>query len=374
MEQLTFHDTQKLLTAIHNLHTLKNADTFGTDSLAMLDPLVPADASFAMIFRADFTELAIKSLAPDLDRLVEVLMPAMTRYVNQSPFFTNIPAIVKGAHKASDFIDFEAFSRREIYTEVMKPLGSDDTTMLILFDLDSGRWPRSDEPILHYAFYHPWQKLSDRDRLMLNLLQPHLIQAYQNVCQYQQFQQKIEELQHSLDRCGVILVDDLGRVQLMTAQAATWLQFYFPSNHNFHQLPELLQSWVRYQIDRLKSVDNLPSPQLPLRLQQENRQLTMRLAIDIPGKRYLLFLAEEAILSILAALELLGLTQREAEILAGIIHGRSNQEIATDLQMSINTVRKHLEHIYQKLGVQTRTKAISVALDRLGGLNVSLLI
>jgi DNA-binding CsgD family transcriptional regulator len=374
VEQLTFPDTQQLLMTIHNLYTLKNADTFGTDSLALLSLIVPADASVAMTFRADFTELTVKSLAPDLDRLVEVLMPAMTRYTNQSPFFANIPSIVKGTHKASDFIDFAAFSRREIYTEVMKPLGSDDTTMLILFDLDSGRWPRPDELILHYAFYHPWQKLSDRDRLMLNLLQPHLIQSYQNVCQYQQFQQKIEELQQSLDRCGVILIDDLGRVQLMTAQAATWLQFYFPDNRNFHQLPELLQSWVRYQIDRLKSVDNLPSPQLPLRLQQDNRQLTMRMTIDIPGKSYLLFLAEEAILSILAALELLGLTQREAEILAGIIRGRSNQEIANELQMSINTVRKHLEHIYQKLGVQSRTEAISVALDRLGCLNISLLV
>jgi DNA-binding CsgD family transcriptional regulator len=374
MEQLTFHDTQQLLTAIHNLHTLKNADTFGTDSLAMFDRIVPADASVAMTLRADFTELVVKSLSPDLDRLVEKLMPTLTRCINQSPFFANIPAIVNGAHKSSDFIDFEEFSRGEMYTEVMKPLGSDDTTMLILFDLDGGRWPRPDEPILHYAFYHPWQQLSDRDRLMLNLLQPHAIQAYQNVCQYQQLQQQVEELQQSLDRCGVVVIDDLGRVQLMTDQAATWLQFYFPGNRNFSQLPELLKSWVKYQIDQLKSVDNLSSPQLPLRLQQKNRQLTIRLAINIPGKRYMLLLAEEAILSVLAALELLGLTQREAEILAEIIRGRSNQEIANQLQMSINTVRKHLEHIYQKLHVQSRTEAISVTLGKLGGLNISLIV
>ncbi len=374
MEQLNFREIQQLLTTIHNLYALKNADTFGTDSLAMLVQIVPADASVAMTFRTDFTELTVKSLSPDLDRLVETLIPAMSRYVDQSPFFANTPAIVKGTHKASDFIDFETFSRRELYTEVMKPFGSDDTTMLILFDLAGGRLPRPDEPILHYAFYHPWQKLSDRDRLMLNLLQPHLIQAYQNVCQYAQFQQQLAQLQASLDRSGVVLIDDLGKVQLMTAQAATWLQFYFPSNQNSSQLPELLQSWVKYQIDRLKSVDSLSSPQLPLRFQQENRQLTMRMTIDIPGKRYLLFLAEEAILSILDALGLLGLTQREAEILAGVIRGRSNQDIATDLQMSINTVRKHLEHIFEKLGVKSRTEAISVALDRLGCLNVSLLV
>jgi DNA-binding CsgD family transcriptional regulator len=374
MEPLTLDDTQKLLKIIHNLYTLKNADTFGTDSLAIFEPLVPADASVAMIFRADFTELAIQSLAPDLDSLVQKLMPELTRYVNQSPFFTNIPAIVKGTHKASDFIDFEEFSRREIYTETMKPIGSDDVTMLILLDLESGRWPRPDEPILHYAFYHPWQKLSDRDRLVLNLLQPHLIQAYQNVCEHQQLHQQVTELQQSLDLCGVILVDDLGGIKLITERAATWLQFYFPDNRNFAQLPELLQSWVRYQIQRSQSIDNLSLPQIPLRFQQQNRQLIIRLTIDIASQKYMLILAEEAILSVIAALELLGLTQREAEILAAIIRGRSNQEIANQLQMSINTVRKHLEHIYKKLGVQSRTEAIAVALDKLGGLTGSLLV
>lgn len=152
------------------------------------------------------------------------------------------------------------------------------------------------------------------------------------------------------------------------------MQLYFPGTHHFSQLPELLQSWVKYQIDRLRSADNLALPLLPLRIQQQNRQLTIRLTIDIPANNYLLILVEEAILSIVAALKLLELTQREAEILAGIIRGRSNQEIANDLRMSTNTVRKHLEHIYQKLGVQSRTEAIAVALDKLGGLTGSLLV
>ena len=90
MEQLTFHDTQQLLTAIYSLHTLKNADTFGTESLAIFDQIISADASLAMTFHADFTELTVKSLSLDLDRLVQTLMPALTSYVDQSPFFSNI--------------------------------------------------------------------------------------------------------------------------------------------------------------------------------------------------------------------------------------------------------------------------------------------
>ncbi|QLE40060.1 hypothetical protein FD723_06040 [Nostoc sp. C052] len=46
-----------------------------------------------------------------------------------------------------------------------------------------------------------------------------------------------------------------------------------------------------------------------------------------PGKQYLLLLPEEQMLSWLAALELLGLSQREAEVLSSIIQGKDNKEV-----------------------------------------------
>ncbi|WP_164444406.1 response regulator transcription factor, partial [Pseudomonas viridiflava] len=42
--------------------------------------------------------------------------------------------------------------------------------------------------------------------------------------------------------------------------------------------------------------------------------------------------------------------------------GKTNKDIANILQLSPRTVNKHLEHIYVKLGVETRTAATSVAL------------
>ena len=48
------------------------------------------------------------------------------------------------------------------------------------------------------------------------------------------------------------------------------------------------------------------------------------------------------------------LTPREAEVLELLQGGRSNGEIAADLQVGIETVRTHARHIYRKLGVSTR--------------------
>ncbi len=65
-------------------------------------------------------------------------------------------------------------------------------------------------------------------------------------------------------------------------------------------------------------------------------------------------------------LQSLGLTPREAEILFWVSQGKTNPEICTILEMKLFTVKKHLENIYAKLGVENRTAACAVALEKLG--------
>jgi len=63
-----------------------------------------------------------------------------------------------------------------------------------------------------------------------------------------------------------------------------------------------------------------------------------------------------------AHLAQLPLTQREREVLTLVAAGKTNGEIATLLAISARTVQKHLEHIFEKLGVETRTAAAVRAL------------
>lgn len=59
--------------------------------------------------------------------------------------------------------------------------------------------------------------------------------------------------------------------------------------------------------------------------------------------------------------EKLKLTGREAEILMWIARGKTNKEIGIILSMSPRTVNKHLEHVFEKLGVTTRSAAVAMA-------------
>ena len=59
------------------------------------------------------------------------------------------------------------------------------------------------------------------------------------------------------------------------------------------------------------------------------------------------------------AAKLEGLSQREEEILEHLSKGYSTKEIADRLSVSVNTVRTHLQHIYEKLHVRSRTEAVA---------------
>ena len=61
------------------------------------------------------------------------------------------------------------------------------------------------------------------------------------------------------------------------------------------------------------------------------------------------------------------LTPREAEVLFWVIKGKTNRDIGDILGTSPRTVNKHLEHVFEKLGVENRTAAARVAMGRVGG-------
>jgi len=62
----------------------------------------------------------------------------------------------------------------------------------------------------------------------------------------------------------------------------------------------------------------------------------------------------------------LGLTPRESELLSWVVQGKTNPEIAIILGIKLTTVKKHLESIFAKLGVENRTAAVTLALEKIG--------
>ena len=83
---------------------------------------------------------------------------------------------------------------------------------------------------------------------------------------------------------------------------------------------------------------------------------------------WLVVLREEndgsAIESLIAAFRL---TQREAEVLYWVTLGKTSRDIGEIVGSSPRTVDKHLEHVFEKLGVETRTAAANLAMSKIRG-------
>ena len=62
-------------------------------------------------------------------------------------------------------------------------------------------------------------------------------------------------------------------------------------------------------------------------------------------------------------LEKLGISPREAEVLLWVAQGKGNHEIAEILGLSVATVKKHTIHIFEKLGVESRSAAMLRAIE-----------
>jgi DNA-binding CsgD family transcriptional regulator len=106
----------------------------------------------------------------------------------------------------------------------------------------------------------------------------------------------------------------------------------------------------------------LTVPQRPFVVNREGcSRLTVMLAEDASGMT--LIMKESATTG---QLRVEGLTRRESEVLIWVARGKSNEEIALILNMSLSTVKKHLQHIFEKLGVESRTAAAAVAMDNTG--------
>ncbi|MEC5396698.1 response regulator transcription factor [Uliginosibacterium sp. H1] len=104
----------------------------------------------------------------------------------------------------------------------------------------------------------------------------------------------------------------------------------------------------------------------PLVLAHGGKRLILTPHEETADGEWLLVLREESdTASIEALIAAFRLTMREAEVLHWVTKGKTNKDIGDILGTSPRTVHKHLEHVFEKLGVETRTAAANLALGKL---------
>ena len=254
--------------------------------------------------------------------------------------------------RISDFVTHRQFSHTGLYQEFFKRVGTRDQ---ISVTLKVGK-----RAIVGLALNHS-REYRERDRFLLTVLRTHLVQAYENAVCISRLKEELEATRHSLEEANAttVRVDADGGVPDITPFAEKLLKRYFRSWVGLRRLPEAICNWMRAQNVRL---EQFSSPH-PLVIEVNRKTLEIRMLSQ--NGRALLLLREGAAGRARQispkSLTAMGVSSREADVLGWVAQGRTNQEIAQILGLSYRTVQKHLERIFQKLGVETRTAAAACA-------------
>ena len=235
-----------------------------------------------------------------------------------------------GALKISDFQTRRELHGTRFYDVVLRPYGFEHELEI---DIPS--------PPLHWKtffFDRAERAFSERDRLVLDLLQPHLARLWEAARTRRELAAALVGLDQAEahESRGVILLGARGEVEYASEPARRLLREFAPDE----SLVEWLESgsrqpFVHHFGDR-------------------------RLIVERVGDALLL---EEPPPD-------LGLTAREREVLTWVARGKTNTEIAQLLWLAPSTVSKHLENVYAKLGVTTRTAAVARFLGAVDGLRI----
>ena len=157
-----------------------------------------------------------------------------------------------------------------------------------------------------------------------------------------------------------------GRLVWQTPLARELLRQYF--GPEARHAPLAVWQWLRRHLPEAQAQREPPR----LTIEHGPRRLTFRLhqcvgdeGAGAPGGDWLIVMQETSDTSAIEALAAaFALTAREAEVLYWVVKGKINRDIGDILGASPATVKKHLERIHAKLGVETRTAAAAMAINR----------
>ncbi len=259
-------------------------------------------------------------------------------FADQHPFFehyknNNVGPVIG----ITDFMSEEEWKNTAIYKALHQKYGIVHDTSVRFYD---------GSQCVSFCFSDPLP-MSMENRRLLTLLAPHLDNAYR-------MYRLQKERGTGCPSGNMMLLSASGKMEECLPEAQALMDTYYPHRKktSIWTLPEDVVSWVQIKIQTLNSTDCSSSDSGKLKVRQGASMLL--LSLHKHSAEYLLLLEEIRSVRGMDILIDLGLTPREAVVSIWMVQGKKNNEIATILDISTATIRKHVENILHKLNCETR--------------------
>jgi DNA-binding CsgD family transcriptional regulator len=319
------------------------------------------------IVTSDLTTLSICDLARGSRRVVgrkaeslsEADRAAFDRHFRQHPlvrFHSSHPG--GPTQRISDCMSGNTFRHSALHADYYRRIGI-NYVMALPLRIDSAN-------VISVVFNRSLADFNDRERSILDIVRHPLAAIYRNLVVCEEAGIGLKRVSRLAADAGwqMLHVTLGGRILDASPAALRLLIRFFPDFASGSQvsLPPVLLSWFARSRNW-----GLERPAIHHGQHFTHTRLGSRLTVhfvpdpDDAACGFLLMRGERLDLRA-DHLAQLRLTGREREVLALVGAGKTNGEIAIVLAISARTVQKHLEHIFQKLGVETRTAAAVCAL------------
>jgi len=356
-------DLNLIVSLLPDLYRAADMTTFPVTSLRFINRLFPT-AHFSSYNEIEMrTGSARVFFEPEsYTEEAEKYKPHLWTYRHQHPLMRRYEeGLHEEAHKISEFLTAEELHKLEIYQEVLGKMRVEDT---LSFTLQGSR-----DLKIFYAV-NADTHFTGRDLAVARIIRPHLVQAFENVLQFTDARAMAALSAHAFrdGSHGLILADFTGRIIHASEVASIHLAHAhgadgspLPEMAVNETLPPRLVAWLTRQ------ARNQSAAFLPLEIEMPGLSLVFRGAV-VDSRHWIIASQEQNLGALADSLQkTYGLSARQADVLLWLSRGKSNVDIASILDISDRTVAKHLEHIFEKLGVENRLSASRKALDLLGG-------
>jgi DNA-binding CsgD family transcriptional regulator len=261
---------------------------------------------------------------------VEAGNPTFEAYAYQHPLITYYQRTRdSNVLRLSDHIDRPGLRRLDLYNEFLHPLGIEEMIVCTL--------PAAPSIAIGLVLTRERRDFSADECVLLSQLRPYVLRAYRSARQRKEVRRRLDALESAFNKGGhaVIALGADGEFAAASADADRLVSTYCSGP---------LETLARDLEGRRTIVK--PSNGRRLVVTKVDSALLIDEEVDAFSSEHL---------------RSLGLTVREAQVLQAVRRGAPNKAIAHELGVTIRTIKKHLERVYEKLGVESRTAALAVA-------------
>ena len=263
--------------------------------------------------------------------------------------------------RISDCMSMASFMKSRLHADYYRRIGI-NCVMALPLRIDRAN-------VISIVFNRSRTDFTDRERSSLDIIRRPLATIYRGLMTCEDAGVGLRSVSSLAAESGWqrMRISFSGRILEASPVALGLLVRFFPGWSTARaKLPEVLHTWIarsrNWGLDRLAFGESRKFV-----CARFGMKLRAHFIPDTDGAAagYLLLKAGRFELT-RSDLDELALSSREREVLALVATGKTNGEIAKVLTISARTVQKHLEHIFQKLGVETRTAAAIRALVSAG--------